>query len=255
MRMFATNLIDAAATVLSSSSADANYPLANLKNELRGLLWKTGVAVALEYVVFDLGSAQAVTSFIILDHDLLGTETLVKIQGNATDSWGAPTFSQTITVVVGAPITTVFASQSFRYWRFTFTKPAAANTRQFGRLFLGVYQEFTEAPDFDGFAPKDVDLSARQRTTGGQIYSDVRDMYRMFALDYPVVPQASVDILRGVVRTVGMFKSFFCQITPGSSGEIGEQLYVKFAKLPEPKVSAFDSSLHYDFRVELEEVL
>src|SRR5688572_1286488 len=121
MRFFYDNLIDYAATVITASSQNSAFPANNVANQLREKNWRTGTSTALESVTFDLGSAKSVTSCIVLDHDLTASDTLIKIQGHTSDSWGAPTIDETLTHSSGV-ISKTFAGASLRYWRFTFTK-------------------------------------------------------------------------------------------------------------------------------------
>jgi len=92
---------------------------------------------------------QAVTGAILLNHTLLNTDSAIAIQGNAADSWGAPSFSQALTWSAGV-IAATFGSQSYRYWRLTYTKASAGVTRDIGRLFLGAYYQPTDPPDWAG---------------------------------------------------------------------------------------------------------
>lgn len=255
MRFFFNNLVDLAAAVLTASTENTEFPVENLQNELRGKTWRTLGTVAAESVVFDFGSAQAVTSVILLDHDLTAGDSLIKLEGNATDSWGAPAFSQALTWSSG-PISATFGSQSYRYWRVSFTKSAAGQIRNIGRIHIGPYSEFSEEPKPDGFRRKRVDPSAVARSTGGQKYSDVRDKFRTYVVDFDSLPQASVDIIDALFNAVGITNSFFWQVKPGSSlGEVGSLLYGKFVKEPDYPVTAYDSSLLYDMKLELEEAL
>lgn len=82
-------------TIENVSSEDTNWPAANLLNfEKRVRFWKTTVATD-SNIVIDLGSAMALKAVGIIDVNY----TSCTIEGNATDSWGAPSFtSGTITI-------------------------------------------------------------------------------------------------------------------------------------------------------------
>lgn len=255
MRLFYSNHVDIAGAVITPSTEDASFPASNLANELKSKVWRTKTTQAAENVVFDLLTAKAVTSVIIFAHTLLNTDTNIKLEGNATNSWGAPSFTQALTWDATA-IKAVFASQSFRYWRVSFTKASAGVSRDIGRIFLGTYTDTSVQPDFDGFTRERADLSVRQRTTGGQIYTDVRSNYRVINLDWAAVPQADVTALDTIAVAVGTFKSFFVQIDTASSGELAEVLYVKFQKPIRPKTDGMDGAgLTYAFDMDLEEML
>ena len=91
MRLFATNLVDSA-TITASSENDSLLAV-NVANELRTKVWRTGATLTQEWIKFDCGAAQAVTSLILANHTL-STDTLVALEGNATDVWGTPSFTQ-----------------------------------------------------------------------------------------------------------------------------------------------------------------
>lgn len=87
------NLIDY--TIEDFSSEDGNWPASNLLIfDKRVRYWKT-TGTGDSYVVIDLGSAQALNGVSIVDVNFSSC----KVQGNATDSWGSPSFdTDTVTI-------------------------------------------------------------------------------------------------------------------------------------------------------------
>lgn len=83
-------------TIENVSSEDANWPAANLLIfDKRVRFWKTTAAID-SNVVIDLGSAMALKAVGVIDVNY----TTCVIEGNATDSWGSPSFeSGDITIV------------------------------------------------------------------------------------------------------------------------------------------------------------
>lgn len=82
-------------TIEDQSSENPNWLAVNLLNfEKRVRFWKTTVTTD-SYVVIDLGSAMAIKAAGVIDVNY----TSCVIEGNASDSWGAPSFaSGTITI-------------------------------------------------------------------------------------------------------------------------------------------------------------
>lgn len=75
-------------TIAGQSTQDASYPSSNLKLwTRREVPWKTTVATD-SWVVLNFGSAKVINSVVAIDVNYA----TAKIQGNATDSWGAPSF-------------------------------------------------------------------------------------------------------------------------------------------------------------------
>ena len=97
MRLFYNNLIDADGVVITPTSEVTTLPAENVAHDFRKRVWRTGTSTAAENVVFDLLTAQAVTSIILLDHTLTSGDSSIVLEGNTADSWGAPAFTTTLT--------------------------------------------------------------------------------------------------------------------------------------------------------------
>jgi hypothetical protein len=256
LRLFFDNLLLYAAVALTPSTETSSLPSTNLLGAFRSKPWRTGATQAAETLVIDLGSAKAVTSLILLDHTLTNADTGLAIQGNSSNSWGSPAFSQNLTWTSGT-ITQTFASQNYRYWRLTFTKTSSAETRDIGVLFLGTYYDSTEQPDYDGYQRQVTDLSVSQRTIGGQLFVDKRSQFRAIKLDFAQCNAAQVNQIVTVLKLVGTAVSFFVIVDTNGTGELAETIYVKFSPstMPMPKVDGFDADLTYTISLLLEEQL
>jgi hypothetical protein len=234
--------------VFTPTSETDGLPVENLANELRTKVWRTGTSTAAENVVIDLGSAQAATCVILLDHNLTASDSAIALEANSADSWGAPAFSQALTRVAG-PISAWFASQSYRYWRLKFTKSAAGQTRDIGRLFLGTYYEGPTASSFD---IKPQDLSKLGRSIGGQNYADARSIYDVIDLGFEVLEKAQYQSLREIADAVGTHTSFFVSVNHDEEPE-DWLYYVKMKGLSGYKAKL--STIYWDSDMDLEEQL
>lgn len=255
MRFWYDNWIDYSGVVFTESSENSAFPSSNVANQLREKNWRTGTSAAAEWIQFDLGSAKAVTSILLLDHNLTASDTTLKIEGNTTSSFAAPAFTQAVTWASGV-ISQLFSTQTYRHWRFSFTKSAAGETRDIGRLFLGTYYTTTERPDYDGWRRGHEDLSIVQRTVGGQRYAEARRRYRMGRFEFSAISTTQKDSFLTIVDKVGIHTPFFLQVDEtASTGEPKEIVYVNFKSLPEFNVSAFDSDFIWDTSLDVEEQL
>jgi len=255
MRLYYSNVIDASGVIFTPSTYDPAYPADLLANEQRSYGWKTGDTQATETVVIDLGSAQNVTSCILLDHDLTAGDSGIAIQGNSSDAWGGPPVNESLTWASGI-IAKNFAGGSYRYWRLIFTKASAGVQRTIGRLFLGTYYTTTEAPSDAEIEA--IDLSQSQRSDGGQSWSDAQDCYRAFGLDFPQMSNTQADALLAFATAVGTFKSFFIQIDEASgNAKLSERIYARLQKKPKIRSNGFDSTgeIAWDTKLEFEEQL
>lgn len=251
VRLHYTNLIDATGVVFSETSEQTDLPSSNVANAHRSQVWRTGTSVALEAVVFDLLSAKAVTSVCVLDHTLLAGDSLIKIQGNATDSWGAPSYSNTLAWSADA-IYAVFASQSYRYWRLTFTKASSGVTRDVGRIFLGVYTTLDRDPDFEGYEVETVDLSNTRRALGGQSYTWARDSYVSERYTFSKIAAAMKTQVEALTAAVGTHTPFFLYY----DGAHTVPQYVKLSRLPKfPNAGGVAAALIWNTQIQTDEEL
>lgn len=252
MRLFYSNLIDASDAVISATSELSTLPASNVAHEFRSLVWRTGASVAEEAVIFDFGTAKAVTACIILDHTLTGSDTLIRVQGHTSNSWGSPSFSQTLTYSADA-IAAVFASQSYRWWRVTFTKSAAGETRDVGRIFLGTYYETDDAPDYDGYSQEMRDLSRQQESIGGQTWTEPLPQYCLLRCDFSQISDTMMTAFKTYFASVGTRVSHFVQVA--TSSPWADYWYVKLSKPIKADVAAQDSSPVWNTTLEFKEQL
>ena len=252
MKLYWSNSIDAAAAVITPVTQATAFPAVNLANPQRTRIYRTLGTTATEAIVFDLGSAQAITSLILLDHTILATATLT-LEANATDSWGGPSYSSAITWTTSWILKTL--SQTYRYWRIKVVKAASAETFDIGRVFIGPATTVTGAVDYNGLDRDRLDLTVSQRSAGGQLYSDPRPQARTYAADCSGIADADATTLDSIAHTIGLHTPFFIQLDETGSGFLAEPIYVKFRDVPKLKNAGFDSELKWDTTLKLEENL
>ena len=89
------NVASEATITAQSGTVDTEYPLANLVDENPAKPAKLTTTTG--RIMFDFGSAQTI-QLIALIHTNLDAGLTVKIQANATDSWGSPSVDLAITI-------------------------------------------------------------------------------------------------------------------------------------------------------------
>ena len=252
MLLYYANASDGAG--VTPSTQDPSWPAVNVQNDQRVRVWKTLGTQTTETLTITLSSPMAVTAFLAHYHNFDGTETNVLIQGNASNVWTSPAFS------IAVPWTAItmgvtFASQTYQYWQFTFTKASSASIRSVGRIFLGTYQDTTQAgdPDFDGLEVALTDASVVDKNIFGQTYTEQRGQYHAFKLSSTYVPDAIQTYFRNVFAAVGTWKCWFIQIR--TTAPYSQWYYVLFqGSLPE-KPDGFDTSFYWATALALEEQL
>lgn len=244
------NFIDAA--TLTASSASSTLPVNNLKNAQKTKVWRTGSTIANEYVVIDFGAGMEISCVVILNHNFLPDE-FVYIEGNATDSWGAPSFSQFFTWNLG-PMVLFFAPQFFRYFRVRFTKTTAGTTRDIGRIFLGNSYGLTQNVSPDGLSLSLVDLSDTSKSSSGQSYSDIKSIHHEIDLNIKMMSNTQHELLKLIAKTVGTHTPFFISLD-NDTRPSDWMFYVKFKRLQSYNINAVGSILYWDASLQLEEQL
>lgn len=191
-----------------ASSADSEFPVANLAHPFRSKVWRT-TGKTDENVVIDLGAATNIDSVALIFDPLGGikftTSATITIQANATDSWGTPSVSQALTVdTVNKTATHFFATnQSYRYWRLRLQD--ATNTRTYlevSKLLLSKATQLTQTPDI-GFKYTLDDQSKVQKTAYGHQYADLYPIKKGFEYNYEALTQADFVTLLEIYRLKG----------------------------------------------------
>ena len=117
--------------------AQATFSVENLITFDRNILFRSGATYP---IVINFGSPQNITAIAIFDHNLTGTGTLT-LQGNTSDSWGSPAYSQAL------PITNpsiFYLNQTYAYWRIVPVDPAITYFEA-SHIFAGTYTRLTIA--------------------------------------------------------------------------------------------------------------
>ena len=203
------DFVDDSTTTLTASSTASGSAVANLQSDFVAKTWQaTGKTD--ENVVFDLGSAKNTKVAGIFGHNFTSAAT-VTLQANATDSWGAPTYSQALTVEVDAlsdviPKIVFFLDQTYRYWRIRIQDTGNANNVEMGRVWLGSY--FQPTYNFNsGFRVDVVKPDFVERPDIGGPYGAKRPSYEVISFGWDAgtnpLPTADRETMEAIWRKVG----------------------------------------------------
>lgn len=154
-----------------------------------------------ENLVIDLGSAQTPTALVIGHHNLTSGATIT-LQANASDSWGAPSYSQAISWASDT-IGYFLSGQNYRYWRLRLQD--AANTDDYLRialLYLGTYGEPSRNHHWDPYDR--TTLAAREDLeTGGMLAgANMLGVSELIRLAYPLATSADRTIFQALFSAV-----------------------------------------------------
>jgi len=223
MRIAYTNLVDTA-TAPTALTTDLLYPVANLQNQRLSKRWRSTAATA-QTVIVDLSAATAINTLGIVGHTFTSAATIT-VDGNATDSWGSPTFTTSLTYNAGVILNYLASAQTFRYWRFTIDDASAASGYvEAGRLWLGTYLTIDPSSTL-GFtvtkARSDTVVYGRDR----QKYATEGVGWRRFSLSFPRTGGTALTAIQTMYDAVGNHGSvIFCNFDSDRSYQLVDPCY------------------------------
>lgn len=206
---------------LSASSADFGYAVTNLKSPARWKKWRSLAATTDQSIVVDFGVATNFQSVMLASY-VAHTGGAIRIQANATNSWGAPSVNVLLTLpsinpnkVVGNWFSSV---QSYRYVRILFVNTGAiAQKVELGVLSIGTYFQptYSLAPKYEMTR---VDPSDVNRVPGGQRVAQRKTPYWQLRGGFDVEPETDRASFVAVSEKVGTHTPFFFAINPDDPG-------------------------------------
>lgn len=201
-------------TLLASSEAP-NLPAANLQDPRLSLPWRS-TGDSDEWIKIDAGAGNTLNPncAAIAGHNLSSGAT-IKIQGNATDVWTAPTVDETITWRAGAMMH-FFTGSGLRFWRFHFSDASNPDGYvQIGRLSLGTYLQM---PDIEPgpTLPRRTSTVVSESLTG-QVYADLGIEWGEFGIVFPaIITEAQRQAIRTMWAAVHNAVPFFLAVWESS---------------------------------------
>lgn len=152
-------------------------------------------------IIFDLGTAQNINYIDIQGHNITAGATMT-LEGNASDSWGAPSFSVSLT-----GFNQYFSTQNFRYWRLSVSD--ASNTDdylEFGNIYLGSYLQLPYMNKSQKLPT--ASLSSSTDTVSGQSYMDTGLIYIYGNVNFPYVTDTEKTAIDTAFISLDKFKPF-----------------------------------------------
>lgn len=190
----------------------------------------------------------------------LSPNAVVKLQGNETNTWSAPTYDQTLTLTDDKVIVKLneggLHTEALRFWRFSIADSDNPNTYiELGAVFLGDwYEPTTGSPQF-GWTEKEVDRTETVFSEGGQTFSDVRPKSAEFSFDYKALTKTEKESLHDIFDTYGTGIPFFIQFDPNAVFHSTSDLSVKYVKFASPPNFKLDRPNQYSCQITLREEL
>lgn len=257
---------------LVPSSEATTLPALNVQNEFRTKVWRTGATQTEESIVADFGTAYSVDACIVhytnVPKYLNGVivDTVYEIQANVADDWSSPPTHATLNVQWGdsefnppnllyfIPADVGFSPMNYPFFRYTFTKSAAGETRDTGRIFLGKMYETPVAPLRNGVEVGFVDGSEKFKGVGLNTFVEIKDKYKVITISFPPVPQTMMETLNRIYQLNGESINMYLQV--GQYAPYNEILYVKMVGMLKKKLRVPQSTAPYwEVQLQFEEQL
>jgi len=208
------NYVDQDATSVTASSTNAFFPVINVKDPRSTKVYRSATGTATASVVFDLKTAVDV-NMILVRPDLLngfGFTGALTIEANIIDSWGAPSYTTTLTpnTTLNLGIKFLASPEKYRFWRVTGT---GASYFELSNIFLGEY--FTPGqPVSLNWSYDNADLSVSRRNSDGQTFIDEYLDQKNIDFEIRLLETVDMETLKEYFDTVGVKKPFWIVLDP-----------------------------------------
>jgi hypothetical protein len=197
--------LDSGVTITSSAEA-TGYQDDYVSNRARWKKWRSSTTTGDQWLKYDLGSSQTLKAIFLVNYTAHTSGGTIKVQANATDSWGSPTVDETLSLpsldltgVVGA----FFSSQSLQWVRVYFTNVGAVNEYvEVGLTFAGDYLEPGDTI-FHRFPFRRVDPSVVVHAQDGQEEVQTRSKFHQFSGEFQYRGDTEKDSFAQMFDTVG----------------------------------------------------
>lgn len=205
---YSDNLVESA--TLTASTENALFPVENIQDDRRTKVFRS--TANSDNVVLDFGSAKDIDSILVTSNPVSGFGfTTITIEANSSNSWGAPPFSQAITVNTqyGIGLYELATPISYRYVRVVMT--SGGSYCELSNLFIG--EKITPSRGLNyGWTNKNDDLVQTKENRFGQKFSDIIGRQRIISGTIQNLTDANIDLIRAVVDAKGKHRPFFVKV-------------------------------------------
>ena len=174
MRILYNNWVSSA--TITPLTEDPNYLFEDAWQDTRLTRYARTVDDDDQTFILDLGSKRAVDYCTILGHNFTSGAT-IKIQGNASNVWTAPSVDITLTYTANNIYYAFSSTQTYRYWRLTVDDASNTDTYlQISKLWLSSYLQLPYMAKSQKIPT--ASTSTAQESISGQSYGDKKLIYR-----------------------------------------------------------------------------
>lgn len=204
IRLFPFNLVTQDDTDISVSSANAQYPASNLKEDHSTKTVQSAEGIDELDITLDFKTQEEVDTVLIRSNALetLGHNALVTIEANFIDDFSAPPFSTTLTVDprygIGAA---EFTEVTYRYWRLRFV--TGGDQVSVSNVFIGKKIELEDNNIDFGWKYRIKDRSNFRRNKYGQRFINSRNKIKNISAQFNYLNQEELEALIDIIEENG----------------------------------------------------
>lgn len=209
-----------ASTPTASSEYSSDLAVANILSDHIGKVWRSADTVLTANIVFNLGSAVNITVFSLFNFNFTSGATLT-LEGNASDSWGAPSYSQTLTIPTDADGNVIkrivfFLNETYQYWRLVIDDSASTESYlELGRALGGTYYEPSRTMS-EGYRIQIFDPSEGTNKGGTHTYWRQRNRYRRATTSFAMVNRTQYEKFSAIFEKIGNSKPALLCLDPAN---------------------------------------
>ena len=225
------------------STQETNFPATNLTEEKRrSKVWRS-TSDSAQWIKWDLGISSTPKAFFAVGRKsipiALTTGATIKLQGNSTDSWGAPEYEETIAYnenILQIIDTAGLHTSALRWWRLYIDDASNPNGYlELGFCYLGDALVTTQGQVQFPLGVTLIDNSNTVYSLSGASFSEPRPYTEALSLEWNYLNKTEKESIDSVFATVQTYSPFFIALDPsaviGSDATIYSR-YVKFASSP-----------------------
>lgn len=248
IRFMYQNLLDTLG-IITCSTENAGFPVANLKNRWPTMHWRTTAKTDPQRAIIDLGSAQGVQAVCAKYSNYSGAAVLT-LYGHDGNSW--PGDGDSLVVAAGANVMCNFfsATKTWEWWCWNVDDHLnSASYLALGRLFIGGY--FEPSVNFiDAFGIGDRDPSLSFSSEGGQLSSIQKTKYGLHTYTFKGITLADVNYFRAMFAARGNFRDMWVCEDPSTPAST--TYYVRISKFGD--FTHVSGTELYEFAIEFEDL-
>ena len=225
------------ATILATSE-NPNYVAANMQNTILAKVYRS----VADSTTIKMSTQIKASYFFVLNHNLSSTS-IVTLQGNDTDSWGSPSFEETVNYRSDMCYLN-FAESTYNFWRVVITDDDTGTDGyiEIGSMYLGTYLQMPGMKlDQQLEYKSDSNVSI---TYSGQAYGEERYSYRNPSFNFPFISHDQRKELITMFNNNKNIKPLICLVWANDLGIEAPLYCVVDQKSIQPKRNGENNGTH-----------